>query len=112
MNPNPGLLKFDLAIRGARLGRGVQDHPEITQLAEQGDYVARTLELVLPEDVWVSVPIGDRFTAASPYELSAAGNVFVVDGNAQRCEVRCRFSEVGQGPVESARLGEHGYRGG
>jgi len=88
MNPNPGLLKFDLAIRGARLGRGVHDHPDIIQLAEQGDYAARTLELVLPEDVWVSVPIGDRFTAASPYELSAAGSVFVVDGNGQRCEVR------------------------
>lgn len=88
MRPNPGLLKFDLAIRGVRLGPGVHDHPEIAGLASGPDYVARSLELVLPEDVWVSAPIGDRFTAASPYELRAAGDIFVVDGNEQRCEVR------------------------
>lgn len=88
MSPNPALLKFDLAIRGARLGPGVREHPDIERLGPGHDYVARSLELVLPEDVWVSVPIGDRFTAASPYELRADGDVFVVDGNGARCEVR------------------------
>jgi hypothetical protein len=88
MNHNPGLLKFDLAIRGARLGSGVRDHPDIERLAAGHDFVARSLELVLPEDVWVSVPIGDRFTDASPYELRAAGDAFLVDGNGQQCEVR------------------------
>jgi hypothetical protein len=88
MNSNPALLKFDLAIRGARLGAGVREHPEIERLAAGRDYVARNLELVLPEDVWVSVPIGDRFTASSPYELRAVGDGFVVDGNGQRGEVR------------------------
>jgi hypothetical protein len=88
MTPNPGLLKFDLAIRGARLGAGVRDHPDIERLTAGGDYVARTLELVLPEDIWVSVPIGDRFTSESPYELRAAGDAFVIDGAGQQCEVR------------------------
>lgn len=88
MQPNPGLLKFDLAIRGARLSRELREHPEIAPLAAGRDHVARSLELVLPEDVWVSVPIGDRFTAASPYELRAEGDAFVVDGHGQHCEVR------------------------
>jgi hypothetical protein len=38
--------------------------------------------------VWVTVPIGDRFTAASPYELRAAGDTFVVDGHGHQDEVR------------------------
>jgi hypothetical protein len=88
MNPNPGLLKFDLAIRGARLGPGVREHPDIAPLVSGTDYVARNLELVLAEDVWVSAPIGDRFTAASPYELRASGEGFVVDGNGHSGEVR------------------------
>jgi hypothetical protein len=33
-------------------------------------------------------------------------------GDTQRCERGRRCGEVGQGPIESARLGEHGYRGG
>src|SRR6202051_4959471 len=86
MTPNPGLLKFDLAIRGARLGPGVR--ADIERLASGHDHIARSLEVVLPEDVWVSLPIGDRFTAASPYELRAAGDGFVVDGNGQQIEIR------------------------
>jgi len=88
MHLNPGLLKFDLAIRGARLGPGVREHPEIERLTRGPDYVARCLELVLPEDVWVSVPIGDRFIGASPYELRANGDGFVVNANGQGCDVR------------------------
>jgi hypothetical protein len=88
MTGNPGLLKFDLASRGARLGAGVHDHPDIAQVVAGNSQVAQSLEIVLPEDVWVSVPIGDGFTGASPYELRAAGDSFVVDGNGQRDEVR------------------------
>lgn len=88
MTPNPGLLKFDLAIRGARLGAGVADHADLRGLAAGRDYVARSLEVVLPEDVWVNVPIGDRFTEASPYELRADGDDFAVISPEQRCEVR------------------------
>jgi hypothetical protein len=88
MTPNPGLLKFDLAIRGARLGPGVVDHPDLQRLPAERDYVARSLELVLPEDVWVSVPVGDRFTGDSPYELRAEGDSFIVAGEGVQCEVR------------------------
>jgi hypothetical protein len=88
MTPNPGFLKFDLAIRGVRLGDGVRNHPDITAIASQREQAARSLELVLPEDVWVCVPVGQRFTDASPYELRAEGDTFVVGGAGQRCEVR------------------------
>ncbi len=88
MTPNPGFLKFDLAIRGARLGAGVCDHPDIAALTVDQDYTAHNLEIVLPEDVWVSVPAGQAFTDASPYELRAEGATFVLASEAQRCEVR------------------------
>ncbi len=88
MNPNPGLLKFDLAIRGARLAPEIRT--AIAELVSGSDHIARSLEVVLPEDVWVSVPVGDSFTAASPYELRAAGSGdgVVVEGNGQRADVR------------------------
>lgn len=86
MTTNPGALKLDLALRGARLGAGVGNHPDLAALAAQAEGAARSLELVLPEEVWVCAPIGGVQT--SPFELRAEGDVFVVDGDGQRCEVR------------------------
>jgi hypothetical protein len=87
MNGNPGQLKVDLVVRGARLGAGVHDHPDIAALVAGGE-ASRSLEIVLPEDVWVNVPIGDGVAEHSPYELHTAGDSFVVDGNGRRDEVR------------------------
>lgn len=86
MTTNPGVLKLDLALRGARLGAGVKNHPDLAAIAGQAEGAARSLELVLPEEVWVCAPVGGA--EASPFELRAEGDAFVVAGDGQRCEVR------------------------
>ena len=88
MPSNPGLLKLDLAIRGARLDESLRQRPDIVRVPWVRDYIARSIELVLPEDVWVSVPIEERFTDSSPYLLRADGDRFWVVTNGDRCEVR------------------------
>src|SRR5512139_386397 len=88
MASNPGLLKLDLAIRGTRLDENLRHRPDIVRVPWVRDYVARSIELILPEDVWVSVPIQERFTERSPYLLTVDGDRFWVTTNGERCEVR------------------------
>jgi hypothetical protein len=85
---NPGLLKLDLAVHGARLDDTVRRHSDILRVPWVRDYVAQSVELVLPEDIWVSVPIAERFTEQSPYLLTTEGERFWVANNGERCEVR------------------------
>ena len=86
MTPNPGQLKFDLAVRGARLGDGVADHPDLQRLPADADYAVRSIECVLPEEVWVSVPVGDR--AGRPVPLRAARRRRHVRGRRRRRALR------------------------
>ncbi len=88
MAPNPGFLKLDLAIRGARLGDGVRGHPDLFRVPYVRDYVACSLEVVLPEEVSVSVPVGERFTENSPYLLGTNGQGFWMARDGERIEVR------------------------
>jgi hypothetical protein len=88
MSPNPGFLKLDLAIRGARLEESVRADREIFHVPSVRDYIGHSLELVLPEDVSVSLPVNERFTEQSPYLLSRNGDGFVLAGEGERCDVR------------------------
>lgn len=67
---NPGWLKLELLCRGARIpvdsdveGRG--GRPVMRTRAGLGS----GLELVLPGNLWVNVPVVEPFAAASPYEV-------------------------------------------
>jgi radical SAM family protein len=62
---HPAHLKLELAVRGARLDPSVR-------LAHNGEPL-RSLDLVLPDDVWVDVPVDERQTAGSPFLLLADG---------------------------------------
>ena len=88
MPTNPTLLKLDLAIRGARLGAGVCDDAEIFRVPRLRANVAHSLEVVLPEDVLVCVPVGEQFTQHSPYLLSPNGDGFALSGPEEQREVR------------------------
>jgi len=88
MATNPGLLKLDLSIRGARLDRSVGDYAEILRVPPVRNPVARSLELVLPENVSVSVPVGEEFTETSPYRLAVEDGRTFLTGDSEPCEVR------------------------
>jgi hypothetical protein len=59
----PALLKLELAVRGARLDSSVSLPRSIEPV--------RSLDLVLPGDVWVDVPVDERRAAGSPFLLLA-----------------------------------------
>lgn len=84
---NPGHLKIDLAFRGARV-----DPSARSQLGLRGPDAtngpAHEIELVLPEDVWVSVPVDDALAAQSPYVLSARDHDLILEKNGARVDVR------------------------
>jgi hypothetical protein len=62
---HPAHLKPELAVRGVRLD------PSVHHLRPP-DAVG-PLELVLPDDVWVDVPVDDRHALSSPFLLLADG---------------------------------------
>lgn len=88
MSPNPGLLKLDLSIRGTRLGESLKKRPDILRLPAVRNPVARSIELVLPESVSVSVPVGEAFTKASPFLLELDGDRTILSGDGDPCEVQ------------------------
>jgi hypothetical protein len=88
MSPNPGFLKLDLAIRGARLDPELRDNPELFRVPSVRDYVTRSLEVVLPEDISVSLPLNERFTESSPYYLGVDDNGFCISTEGERRDVR------------------------
>jgi len=83
MTANPALLKLELALRGVALGSGVRDHPDMATWHAAGADPAPVLDLVLAEDVWVSVPIVEADAERAPFELRTAGEAFVVSRGAE-----------------------------
>jgi hypothetical protein len=78
---NPVQLKIALATRGARLDERVR-----ALVAAVPEFTLAALDLVLPDDVRVRVPIDDGATA--PYALIGEnGRTFVVDADSLHVEV-------------------------
>lgn len=88
MSTHPGLLKLDLAIRGAVLDESLRDRAEVSRDPGLRGSVTRSVELLLPGDLLVSAPIDESVTADSPYVLSADGDRFYLQGATERIEVR------------------------
>lgn len=82
---NPGHLKIDLAFRGARVDPSARGQ---LGLVDTGHGPGHNVELMLPEDVWVNVPVGDDLAAQSPYVLSERDHDLVLEKNGARVDVR------------------------
>jgi hypothetical protein len=76
---SPGHLKLELAVRGARLDDSVRRQGGVVRPVAH-DAQARTVELVLPDDVWVTVPVDEPSLDASPYLITAEGDRYFVAG--------------------------------
>lgn len=83
---NPGHLKLDLAFRGARIDPSARSHLGLLENGQgpQGHDV----ELLLPEDVWVNVPVDDDLAEQSPYLLSERDHDVVLEKDGARVDVR------------------------
>jgi hypothetical protein len=70
------------------LHESVGDSAAILRVPPVRNPVARSLELVLPENVTVSVPVGETFTEQSPYLLEVQDGRTYLTGEGEPCEVR------------------------
>ena len=73
---HPASLKLELAARGAVLDATVRDHGALFRGTTGTTAVARSLDLVLPDETWVSAPVEERTTAGSPFHLLVDGERF------------------------------------
>jgi hypothetical protein len=81
---NPVQLKIALAMRGARLDARLRALVDATP-----ERSPRGLQLLLPDDVRVRVPVDDATSATAPYTVVAEnGRAFVIDDARLRVEVR------------------------
>lgn len=88
MSPNPGILKLDLAIRGAVLDGELRSRTELLHGPAVRSPVTKSIELVLPGDVLVSAPVDEAFTKDSPYRLLQRDERFVLESEGESAEVR------------------------
>jgi solute carrier family 13 (sodium-dependent dicarboxylate transporter), member 2/3/5 len=86
---NPGYLKLDLMIRGMKLSRDALASPEIGRALSlsKGTGAALGLDIVLPENVLVNIPVLECLAEKRPYSLINDGDRFFITDGAHRVEV-------------------------
>lgn len=84
---NPGFLKLELSSKGIRLSQELIEGKDLRAafLARAG--IGGGIDIILPEDVWVNVPIREAFTKESPYLLLKEGGSFYIEKEGERVEV-------------------------
>lgn len=85
---NPAALKLELVLHGVRLDQSVRARKDVFPAPWVRDFVTRGIELVLPEDIVVCVPVSERFTESSPFLLRSADDRFVLSRGEEEIEVR------------------------
>ncbi len=88
MAPNPGILKLDLAIRGAVLDDSLRARGDLVPDMAALSPGTRSVEIVLPGDVLVRTPVDETFTADSPYRLTEDTDHIYLESDGERAEVR------------------------
>lgn len=86
-DPNPGYLKLELALKGVRLAEPAFAYAGFVRDTRNGE-LPRAIELVLPNDVWVSVPIDEARQPSSPFLLTGRGDEFRLRRNGASVDVR------------------------
>ena len=86
---NPGQLKLDLVIRGMKISRGALASPEIDRTLRLAGEIGAALELdiILPENVVVNIPILECLADDRPYTLIKEDGRFFIAGQDERVEV-------------------------
>lgn len=79
---HPAYWKIELAVRGARIHDSVRQRREFSRLGSRHDG-PRSLDVILPDEVCVDVPIDERHTSSSPFLLGVDGPRFVLRRGAE-----------------------------
>ncbi len=80
MIDNPGFLKLDLVIRGMKISRDSLDSPEISRAIRLSNETGAALELniILPDEVIVNIPVLACLAEEKPYTLVKKGDGFSI----------------------------------
>ncbi len=86
---NPGYLKLDLIIRGMKIAREALENPKISSRIKLAQQIGAALELdiVLPENIVVNIPILECLSEDRPYTLIEEEDRFYIVGRDERVEV-------------------------
>ena len=85
----PGYLKLDLVIRGMKISRAALAAPEISRTLKLSQEIGAALELdiILPENVIVNIPIRECLAEDRPYTLVEDDGRFFIVGADERVPV-------------------------
>ncbi len=86
---NPGYLKLELMIRGVKISRQALGCAEIERRIKLSKETGAALELeiVLPENVLVNIPVLECLAEDRPYTLIEEGSRFYIVGRDEKVEV-------------------------
>ena len=85
---NSGYLKLELSAKGMRLDDAARSRSGIQPSVQREGEPDHGIELVLPDDVLVSVPIDEAASVDSPFVLSGVSEQFTLHRNGGNVDVR------------------------
>jgi hypothetical protein len=88
LTTNPGYLKLELSVKGVRLDDTARVHPDIQRLPDVSADIVRGIDLVLPQDVYVNVPLEADPKTDSPFLLAGRGDQLILQRDGAGIEVR------------------------
>lgn len=89
MSYNPGLLKLDLFCSGIRIDETCRLSDDARPLLRTRGGLGSGLELVLPPELYVNVPVAERFVEETPYVLRKEEGAYYMYRDERRlCRVR------------------------
>lgn len=75
---NPGLLKLDLLCKGIKIDPSCELDKDSRQLSRTRAGLGSGLEAILPDALYVNIPVLEHFVAKSPYTLIKEGPTYFI----------------------------------
>ncbi|MHA1377057.1 MAG: radical SAM protein [Candidatus Helarchaeota archaeon] len=69
MKLNPGLLKLDLFCKGMKIDNSCNLEEDARIISRTRGGLGSGLEIILPDDLYINVPVVEKFVESSPYKL-------------------------------------------
>ncbi|MDD4894567.1 MAG: hypothetical protein PHW54_04550, partial [Candidatus Omnitrophica bacterium] len=89
MKINPGLLKLDLFCKGIKIDKSCDLYNDSRPILRTRGGLGSGLELVLPEGLYINVPVEEHFVEKTPYILLKTNDgYFIKKNNDAICKVQ------------------------
>lgn len=85
---NPGYLKLDLMTKGIRIDPELRGRLLIRPEKDSARGIGSGIDLLLPQEIWVNVPVQESFAQESTYRLQQDNSGWVLDsfnGHSEDC---------------------------